>query len=436
MNRAVQLLALSTLLLASACGSRDLPVQRIDVPDGFHVHVYSDAVPNARSLRLADEHTVIVSTRSDGRVYAVVDDDGDYRADSVHEIARELTSPNGIDVHDGDLYLATRQRILRYRDIARNLDPPPEPEVVYDGLPTDSHHGWRYLGVGPDDRLYVSIGAPCNVCDKTGYAVIDRMSLEGTDRETYAAGVRNSVGFDWDPRTGELWFTDNGRDMLGDNRPPDELNHATAPGQHFGYPYCHGTDLPDPEFGEGRSCSRFRPPAMELGPHVASLGMRFYTGEQFPARYHGQIFIAEHGSWNRSEKIGYRVSLVTLDEQRRATGYETFASGCREILSEPGYAQRALALARENAERAARILAAAPDDPGAVFVNDATIALQHEAGDVGRLTAYCDRADCAVLNAFESDELGTDDPVSRREREALAALHDWADRSVALEPEG
>lgn len=327
MKTPARIAALLALFTMSACGGRDLPVDRIDMPAGFEVHVYNAAVPNARSLRLADPRTVIVSTRSDGRVYAVVDEDGDHRGESVHEIASGLTSPNGIAVHDGDLYLATRQRILRYPDIAANLDPPPEPEVVFEGLPPDSHHGWRYLGVGPDERLYVSIGAPCNICNEPGYAVIDRMALDGSGRETYARGVRNSVGFDWDPRTGDLWFTDNGRDFLGDNRPPDELNHATAAGQHFGYPFCHGGDIPDPEFGEQRPCGDFRPPAMKLGPHVAALGMRFYTGEQFPARYQGDIFIAEHGSWNRSSKIGYRITRVRLNDDREAISYETFASG-------------------------------------------------------------------------------------------------------------
>lgn len=327
MRTAIRAPALLLLAAVSACGARDLPVERIQVPEGFRVHVYNAAVPNARSLRLAGPRTVIVSTRSDGRVYAVVDADGDQRGEHVHEIAQGLTSPNGIAVHDGDLYLATRRRILRYSDIAAHLDPPAEPEVIYQGLPGESHHGWRYLGVGPDERLYVSIGAPCNVCLRDGYAVIDRMGLDGSGRETYARGVRNSVGFDWDPRTGDLWFTDNGRDLLGDNRPPDELNHATQAGQHFGFPFCHGGDIPDPEFGQQRDCADFRPPAMRLGPHVASLGMRFYTGAQFPESYRGQIFIAEHGSWNRSEKIGYRITLARLDAQRRAVSYETFARG-------------------------------------------------------------------------------------------------------------
>ncbi|MBA1148847.1 sorbosone dehydrogenase family protein [Ectothiorhodospiraceae bacterium WFHF3C12] len=327
MTAVARCFALLALIAMSACGGRDLPVERIQVPDGFSVHVYNAAVPNARSLRLADERTVIVSTRSDGRVYALVDEDGDYRGERVHEIAEGLTSPNGIAMHEGDLYLATRRRILRYADIAENLDPPPEPEVIYEGLPEASHHGWRYLGVGPDERLYVSIGAPCNVCLEDGHAVIDRLSLDGGGRETYAAGVRNSVGFDWDPLTGDLWFTDNGRDMMGDNRPPDELNHATAAGQHFGYPFCHGADIPDPEFGDQRPCSEFRAPARALGPHVAALGMRFYTGDQFPPAYRNNIFIAEHGSWNRSEKIGYRISLVRLDDERNAVAYETFASG-------------------------------------------------------------------------------------------------------------
>jgi len=319
--------ALAAGLAATACSGRDLPVDRIQVPEGFHVEVFSDSVPNARSLRLGPRGTVFVGTRSDGRVYAVTDADGDHRADRVQEIVGGLVSANGLAIHDGDLYVASRRRILRYADIERHLDDPPDPEVVYDGLPGAGHHGWRYLGVGPDQRLYVAIGAPCNVCDEPGFGVIDRMDLDGGNRETYASGVRNSVGFDWDPRTGDLWFTDNGRDMLGDNRPPDELNHATAAGQHFGFPFCHGGDIPDPEFGDRKPCAALRPPAMKLGPHVASLGMRFYTGRQFPPAYRGQIFIAEHGSWNRSSKIGYRVTLVTLNADRQAVSYRPFATG-------------------------------------------------------------------------------------------------------------
>jgi glucose/arabinose dehydrogenase len=198
--------------------------------------------------------------------------------------------------------------------------------VVRDDLPTDRAHGWRYLRFGPDGRLYVPIGAPCNVCEREGYAVITRLDPAGTGREVFARGVRNTVGFDFHPTTGELWFTDNGRDWLGDDLPPDELNHAPRAGLHFGFPHCHGGFLLDPEYGVGHRCEDFVAPVQRLGPHVAALGMRFYTGSLFPAAYRGRIFIAEHGSWNRSEKIGYRVTTVTLDGNT-AVDYAPFASG-------------------------------------------------------------------------------------------------------------
>jgi glucose/arabinose dehydrogenase len=200
--------------------------------------------------------------------------------------------------------------------------------VVADRLPKETHHGWKFIAFGPDGWLYVPVGAPCNVCepDPERYAAILRMRPDGSQLQTYARGVRNSVGFDWHPDTHELWFTDNGRDMLGDDVPPDELNRAPRPGLHFGYPYCHGGTVADPEYGKKHACSDFTPPAQALGAHVAALGMRFYTGTQFPPEYRGQIFIAEHGSWNRSEPSGYRVMLVKLDGNR-AVSYTPFVSG-------------------------------------------------------------------------------------------------------------
>jgi len=219
-------------------------------------------------------------------------------------------------------------RILRYDDIERRLENPPAAVLVTDKLPGDTHHGWKFIAFGADGKLYVPVGAPCNICepDAQRYANIMRMNADGSAIEVYAFGVRNSVGFDWHPQTRELWFTDNGRDLLGDDLPPDELNHAPRAGMHFGYPYCHGGDLPDPEFGARRKCNEFAAPVQNLGPHVAALGMRFYSGAMFPPEFRNQIFIAEHGSWNRSRKIGYRISLVRL-QGNKAVAYETFASG-------------------------------------------------------------------------------------------------------------
>ncbi len=278
-------------------------------------------------MTLSPKGTLFVGTRRAGRVYAIRDDDRDGKADRVRVIASDLNWPNGVAFRKGSLYVAEINRILRFDGIESRLERPPEPVVVNDRLPRDVHHGWKFIRFGPDGRLYVPVGAPCNICEPgKPYASILRFSPSGNQWEVFASGVRNSVGFDWHPATGELWFTDNGRDLLGDNRPPDELNHAPRKGMHFGYPYCHGRALPDPGYGAGRDCRKFTPPAMELGPHVASLGMRFYTGAMFPGEYRNQIFIAEHGSWNRTDPIGYRVTLVRL-KGGRAVSYETFAKG-------------------------------------------------------------------------------------------------------------
>jgi glucose/arabinose dehydrogenase len=295
----------------------------VQLPPGFVIEEYAD-VPKARSLALGDKGTLFVSTRKARSVYAVVEnEDGSTRT---IEILDGMRTPNGIAFHDGDLYVAEIDRVYRYADIEEHLDAVPDGERLNIDLPSDTHHGWRYIGFGPDNKLYISIGAPCNVCDEYGYAQIIRVNPDGTGRETYASGIRNSVGFTWHPESGDLWFTDNGRDMMGDDIPPCELNRAERQGLHFGYPYCHGGDIPDPKFGKGRQCDSYTPPVQRLGAHVAPLGVKFYTGDMFPKEYRNQVFIAEHGSWNRSKKIGYRVSLVRL-EDNQSVSYEPFAFG-------------------------------------------------------------------------------------------------------------
>lgn len=295
----------------------------IELPPGFSIEEYAD-VPNARSLALGDNGTLFVANRKGQSVYAVVADEaGKTRT---IELADDLNAPNGIAFHDGDLYVAEIDRVSRFVDMEKRLDDVPEAEILDIDLPSKRHHGWRYIGFGPDNKLYISIGAPCNVCDEAGFAEIVRMDPDGSNRETFASGIRNSVGFTWHPESGELWFTDNGRDMMGDDIPPCELNRASGPGQHFGFPYCHAGEILDPKFGKGKNCADYRAPARKLGPHVAPLGVKFYTGKMFPAEYQGQIFIAEHGSWNRSKKIGYRITLVRL-ENGSPVSYEPFAHG-------------------------------------------------------------------------------------------------------------
>ena len=295
------------------------PLERIQLPPGFRIELFA-AVPGARSLARGAKGTLFVGNRSGRAVYAVA------RGGRVHKIADGLSMPNGVAFRDGALYVAEVSRILKYQDIESRLEAPPAPEVVYDRLPREVHHGWKFIRFGPDGRLYVPIGAPCNVCDREGYGVIGRQDVAAKEFDVHARGVRNSVGFDWHPETRELWFTDNGRDWLGDDLPADELNRAPRAGMHFGFPHCHQGDTPDPEFGRNRDCAEFEPPTRKLGPHVAALGMRFYTGTMFPAEYRNQIFIAEHGSWNRSKRIGYRVALARL-EGPRVISYEPFAQG-------------------------------------------------------------------------------------------------------------
>lgn len=300
----------------------------IILPSGFKISLFASDITGARSLALGDKGTLFVGTRSEGRVYALVDSDGDFRVDTTYVIAEGLNSPNGVAFRKGALYVAEIDRVLRYDGIEEHIADPSRPVIVSKAFPTDGQHGWKFIRFGPDGKLYIPVGVPCNVCEKVDerYGTIMRMNSDGSDLEIYARGVRNSVGFDWQPRTDILYFTDNGRDWLGNETPPDELNAAPKKGMHFGFPYCHGGTIIDPDFGIGKHCDDYTPPAMNLGAHTAALGMRFYTGEQFPAEYRGQVFIAEHGSWNRIPPFGYRITLVRF-ENGTATSYETFAEG-------------------------------------------------------------------------------------------------------------
>jgi len=301
---------------------------RLRLPPGFRIEVVTTQISNARSLARGERGTLFIGTRNGGDVYAITGIEDDWRADRVRVIAEGLNSPNGVAVRDGALFVAEIDRVIRFDDIENWLDDPPAPVVVNDNFPDKTHHGWKFIRFGPDGRLYLPVGAPCNVCKVADpYGTIMRMNADGSGLEVYVRGVRNSVGFDWDPATMALWFTDNGRDQMGDDVPPDELNRAPEAGLHFGFPFCHGGYIVDPVYGNSGDCERFTPPAQRLGPHVASLGMRFYTGTMFPAAYRNQIFIAEHGSWNRSVPIGYRISLVRLDEKRRVVSYEPFIEG-------------------------------------------------------------------------------------------------------------
>ena len=326
-SRLLLLVSVLFVLVYVVVSNAQLPTNNITLPPGFLLSVYADDVPGARALALGSHGTVFVGSQ-DGNVYAIVDRDQDHTADQTYVLARGLNMPNGVAFRDGALYVAEVNRILRFDQIEEHLENPGKPAVVTDQLPSDRWHGWKFIAFGPDGLLYVPVGGPCNVCERDDerYASLLRMNPDGSHIEVFAKGIRNTVGFAWHPDTKELWFTDNGRDMLGDDLPPDELNHAPRAGMHFGFPYCHAGTIADPEFGKKRGCEELTPPAMKLGPHVAALGMRFYTGTMFPEEYRNQIFIAEHGSWNRSTPLGYRVSLVRVAENK-AVKYETFAEG-------------------------------------------------------------------------------------------------------------
>jgi len=329
---AALMLILPSGLSLNACHAawdvEGIHLEQIRMPPGFKIELYAANLPNARSLALGPGGTVFVGTRKAGKVYALVDADQDRRVEQVHVIARNMNSPNGVAVRRGSLYVAEIDRVLRYDDIEDRLENPPAPVVVSDRFPSETHHGWKYIAFGPDGRLYVPVGAPCNNClrEDPRFASIMRMQPDGSNLEIFARGVRNTVGFDWHPQTEVLWFTNNGRDWMGDNLPPDTLHRAPEKGLHFGFPFCHAGDIPDPEFGDRRRCEEFALPAIDLGPHVAALGMKFYTGSMFPSRYRNAIFIAEHGSWNRSVPIGYRITRVTLAGSE-AERYEVFAEG-------------------------------------------------------------------------------------------------------------
>ena len=320
---------------ADLYNTNSLQLDKIVLPPGFKIDVYS-RVNNARSLAISPSGTLFVSNRGGDNVYAVRDTNGDMKADEIFTIVQDdddMEMPNGVAFFDGDLYVAEVSKLWKFPDIENNLENP-QKELIYDDYPTDRHHGWKYIAFGPDGKLYVPVGTPCNICESQDerYASITRMDPDGSNKEIYVHGVRNTVGFTWHPETGEMWFTDNGRDNIGanqsetDNSPPCELNRVAEAGQHFGYPYCHGGTISDPDFGHKRDCDEFVEPAQNLGPHVAPLGLKFCTSDNFPASYQNKIFIAEHGSWNRSSKIGYRVQIVT-EENGVGTSYITFAQG-------------------------------------------------------------------------------------------------------------
>ncbi|WP_447744531.1 PQQ-dependent sugar dehydrogenase [Pseudomonas nicosulfuronedens] len=320
MRRHFLLCSLLSLTTVPAIAATDL--SQIHLPEGFHISLLTDQVPGARAMAWGDKGTLFVGSRSTDKIYAVKPDG------QVKVLADGLQMPVGVTFRKGDLYVSSINRIVVLRDIEAHLDSPPKADELPAQFPKETAHGWKFIAFGPDDKLYVPVGAPCNICrpEREKYANLQRMNADGSAREVVAYGIRNTVGFTWHPQTKQLWFTDNGRDMLGDDKPDDELNKVSKVGEDFGFPDCHQGDIADPEEGK-KPCSAFTPPVAKLGPHVAALGLRFYTGEQFPAEYRDNLFIAEHGSWNRTQKIGYRVVRVELNEDGTLKRQSVFAEG-------------------------------------------------------------------------------------------------------------
>lgn len=304
-----------------------LPVARLKVPPGFNIEVYAAGLANARSLAEGDKGTVFVGSRLVGNVYAVSNKDGKR---SVKTLASGLHRPNGIAFKNGTLYIAELSKVSRVDKIEDNLDSP-KLTMIYDDLPKDEAHGWKFIGIGPDNKLYVPVGQPGNnVLNSDAHALIKRINLDGSGAEVIARGVRNTVGFDWHPETKQLYFTDNGRDWVSEDVPEDELNRITKVGEHFGTPYCMQGNIVDPEHGWGKSCSDYTAPVGLLGPHSAALGMRFYTGNMFPKAYKNAIIVARHGSWNRSRKVGGDVVVVKLNKDGTMKSMEPFITGFLE----------------------------------------------------------------------------------------------------------
>ncbi|GGP61011.1 PQQ-dependent sugar dehydrogenase [Shewanella saliphila] len=326
----------TTLITALTCGLcfsfsvSALPLNKIQLPQGFSIDIYADNIENARQMALGEKGTVFVGSRKAGNVYALIDSNQDFKADKQIVIAKDLFMPSGLAFHNGSLYVAEVDKIWRYPNIENSLPDIPTPELVYDKLPNKAHHGWKFIAFGPDGHLYIPVGAPCNVCEsQLPFASILKLNIDTKQTTIVAKGVRNSVGFDFHPVSGDLWFTDNGRDMMGDDLPDDELNHVTQTGQHFGFPYVHNTVIHDPDFSNTKTAKLNTPPALTLGAHVAALGMEFYQGTQFPPTYHHSIFIAQHGSWNRTNKVGYRIMQVVV-EGNKVIDYQPFATGWLE----------------------------------------------------------------------------------------------------------
>lgn len=330
LNNAMLYLAGSSYLPTSK-STPALPLEKIKLPNGFQISVFAKDLPGARFMTRGDKGTLFVGSRGHGNVYALVPDPSGKKPPKKITLLTGLNEPNGVAFHQGALYVAEIGRILKYDQIEKRLNKAPAPVIVNKDLPDMRWHGYRVIAVGPDNLLYVTLGMPCNTCNyrtkNPWLGTISRMKLDGSGMEKYAIGVRNSVGITWHPDTQALWFTDNGQDLLGDHIPPDEVNTAPKSGMDFGFPYVYGNNIVAPDYTEEKlDLANFTPPAWKLPAHVAALDLKFYTGTQFPPSYRKQLFVALHGSWNRTQKDGYEVVMLTL-ENNKVTSMQPFATG-------------------------------------------------------------------------------------------------------------
>lgn len=326
-DTAVFLFSISMSIFASA--DQKLPIHKIKLPPGFKISLYA-TVPGARQMALGEKGVVFVGTMGEGKVYALVPNNTMTKVKTTHLVAQHLNYPNGVTFRKGDLYVAEVSKIIRYPNIMHHLTNPPKPKTVIDTLPSKKWHGYRYIKFGPDDWLYVSIGMPCNICNYRNsqpiFGTIVRIKPGNKALEIYAKGIRNSMGFAWQPKTNALWFSDNGQDWIGNNLPPDEINYAPQLGMDFGFPYFYGDNIRTPQYKNATISKKgMTPPVWELPAHVAPLGVTFYTGTRFPKIYQNQLFVAEHGSWNRTKKIGYQVVMITMNGNKaiKATPFAT-----------------------------------------------------------------------------------------------------------------
>ena len=303
----------------------EIPLDRLRVPAGFRVELWAHGMPGVRMMARGDKGTIYAGTRQIGRVYEIKDRGGQRES---RILAQGLTQPNGVAFRDGALYLAVIDKMYRYDGIEDNPNVKPVDLTASFKLPADLAHGWKFIAFGPDKKLYVPVGAPCNICEVSEqHANIRRYNPDGSGMEIVARGVRNTVGFDFHPKTGELWFTDNGRDWMGDNGPEDELNRVGRIGENFGYPYCHANGIPDRDFPKADACKDVTMPVTLMGPHAGALGMRFYTGSMFPAEYRDTMFVARRGSWNRTSKFGFDVVAVRATPDGKSAKVTPFLTG-------------------------------------------------------------------------------------------------------------